>query len=82
MSPDAMEGKLNAYRGVLVSLLSILVKDDRYKPMFDELESDSQFMDGEEDPGTVPTDGFAADAATAAEIRSLIDAARERAKFR
>jgi hypothetical protein len=82
MSPDAMEGKLNAYRGVLVSLLSILVKDDRYKPMFDELESDSQFMDGEEDPGTVPTDGFAADAAKAAEIRSLIDAARERAKFR
>lgn len=82
MTPDAMEGKINAYRGILVSLLSIVVNDERYKAMFDELENDTMFMDGEEDPGIVPTDGFAVDAVAAAEIRSLIDAARARAKHR
>lgn len=82
MTPEAMEGKLNAYRGVLISLLSILVKDHRYKAMFDELEADTLFMDGEEDPGIIPSDGFAIDAVAADEIRSLIEAARARAGFR
>jgi hypothetical protein len=82
MTPEAMEGKLNAYRGVLISLLSLLVNDEKYKPLFDELENDAQFQDGEEDPGTIPSEGYATDAAAAAEIRSLIDAARARSKYR
>lgn len=82
MTPEAMEGKLNAYRGVLISLLSILIKDEKYAAMFDELEADTLFMDGEEDPGIIPSDGFAIDTVAADEIRSLIDAAKARARHR
>ncbi|MBL0373204.1 hypothetical protein JJB09_14300 [Rhizobium sp. KVB221] len=82
MTPEMMEAKINAYRGVLIGLLSVLVKDERYTALFDELEADGMFMDGEEDPGIVPSEGFAVDAAAAAEIRSLVDTARERARFR
>ena len=82
MSPEAMEGKLNAYRGVLISLLSVLVDDEKFRPLFEELDNDTIFQDGEEDPGTIPSEGYATDAAAAAEIRSLIDAAKARAKYR
>lgn len=44
--------------------------------MLEQLYNARQVMDGKKHPDTVPTDGFAADAAAAAEIHSLIDAAR------
>ena len=82
MNPHEMEARLNAHREVLISLLSALVHDERYAAIFDELQRDTQFMDGEEDPGIVPSKAYASETHAADEIRLLLDAARARGKAR
>ncbi|CAN7665299.1 hypothetical protein [Rhizobium sp. LjRoot254] len=82
MNPHEMEARLNAHREVLITLLTALVHDERYADIFDELHRDTQFMDGEEDPGIVPSKAFASETHAADEIRRLLEAARTRSKAR
>jgi len=82
MNPHEMEARLNAHREVLITLMSALVHDDRYADIFKELQHDAQFMDGEEDPGVMPSKAFASETHAADEIRLLLEAARARSKAR
>jgi hypothetical protein len=82
MNPHEMEARLNAHREVLITLLSALVHDERYADIFEELNRDTQFMDGEEDPGIIPSKAFASETQAADEIRRLLEAARTRSKAR
>jgi hypothetical protein len=82
MNPYEMEARLNAHREVLIALLSALVHDQRYATVFEELHHDTQFMDGEEDPGIIPSKAYASETHAADEIRRLLEAARMRSKAR
>ena len=82
MDSHEMEARLNAHREVLISLMSALVHDERYFAIFEELQRDTVFMDGEEDPGIVPTRAYASETHAAEEIRTLLEAARARGRAR
>jgi len=75
-----MEARLNAHREVLISLMASMMAEGRYARVFDELQQDAIFRDGEEDPGIVPSKAFASEAHAADEIARLLDAARARAR--
>lgn len=80
MNVHEMEARLNAHREVLISLMASMMADGRHTRIFDELEQDSVFVDGEEDPGIVPSKAFASEAHAADEISRLLEAARARAR--
>lgn len=75
-SAEDHEGRLNAHRELLVSLLAILAGKDKDALRF--LEMQAAAPDGEEDPGVVPTPAFAAGNAMAEEIRGILRTASER----
>ena len=79
MNNHELEARLNAHREVLISLMASMMADGRHMRVFDELQQDAIFRDGEEDPGIVPTKAFASEAHAADEIARLLDAARARA---
>ena len=80
MNIHEMEARLNAHREVLISLMASMMAEGRHARVFDELEQDAVFRDGEEDPGIVPSKAFASEAHAADEIARLLDAARARAR--
>lgn len=80
MNPQELEARLNAHREVLITLMAALIHDGRYGKAFEEIEEETVFMDGEEDPGIVPSQAFATEAHAADEIRHLLEAARARAQ--
>ncbi|MBR0557941.1 hypothetical protein J5J10_19805 [Ciceribacter sp. L1K23] len=75
---EELEGRLNAQREVLISLLAMIMKD-RPPPDLRWLEDDAVPRNGEEDPGVVPSVAFATQGAMATEMRAILDAARSRA---
>lgn len=79
MNSHEMEARLNAHREVLISLMASMMAEGRHERVFDELQQDAVFRDGEEDPGIVPSKAFASEAHAADEIARLLDAARARA---
>jgi hypothetical protein len=79
MNAHELEARLNAHREVLISLMASMMAESRHAKVFDELQQDAIFRDGEEDPGIVPTKAFASEAHAADEIARLLDAARARA---
>lgn len=79
MNGQELEARLNAHREVLISLMASMMADPRHAKVFDDLQQDAIFRDGEEDPGVVPTRAFAAEVHAADEIAKLLDAARARA---
>ena len=79
MHAHELEARLNAHREVLISLMASMMAEGRYVKVFDELQQDAVFRDGEEDPGVVPTKAFASETHAADEIARLLDAARARA---
>ena len=79
MNVHELEARLNAHREVLISLMASMMAESRYAQVFDELQQDAVFRDGEEDPGIVPSKAFASEAHAADEIARLLDAARARA---
>jgi hypothetical protein len=81
MNAHELEARLNAHREVLISLMASMLAEGRYASVFDELEQDAIFRDGEEDPGVVPSKAFASEAHAADEIARLLDAARARAQL-
>ena len=79
MNVHELEARLNAHREVLISLMASMMAESRYVRVFDELQQDAVFRDGEEDPGIVPSKAFASEAHAADEIAKLLEAARARA---
>ena len=61
MNAHELEARLNAHREVLISLMASMMADHRYEKVFDDLQEDAVFRDGEEDPGIVPTKAFASE---------------------
>ena len=80
MDVHEMEARLNAHREVLISLMASMMADGHHERVFDDLQQDAVYVDGEEDPGILPSEAFASEAHAADEISRLLDAARARAK--
>jgi hypothetical protein len=80
MNLHEFEARLNAHREVLISLMASMLAGGRHDKLFEELEQDSVYSGGEEDPGIVPSKAFASEAHGAEEISRLLEAARARAK--
>lgn len=75
-----IEGKLNAHREILVSLLAaVMMGPDTVAGIVQNLEQDVFPTDGAEDPGLTPSAGYASGAEKSDEIRAILAAARERA---
>lgn len=80
LSDEEYEGRLNAHRELLTSLLSTLAAMD--PRLLSSLEEETAVLDGEEDPGVMPSAAFAAANAMSEETRSILRAAAERASSR
>jgi hypothetical protein len=81
LTPQELEGRLNAHREVLVELLSAMIGGEVTITSFlRRLRDDATFKDNEEDPGLLPEGAFAIENAAAREVRSILDAARARAE--
>jgi hypothetical protein len=78
MTMEELEGRLSAQREVLIAFLAAYLGGDR-QTLSARLRDETIFMDGEEDPGIVPSEAFAFEAARSAEIRSILRAAQARA---
>ncbi|WP_209427196.1 hypothetical protein [Pararhodobacter sp. SW119] len=75
MSPPELEGRLNGQREVLAVLLAQMMAqagDDTAR----RIESLLEISDHQEDPGAVPDPAFAIEAASALEVRLLLERAR------
>ncbi|MDF1609368.1 hypothetical protein PZ897_14380 [Hoeflea sp. YIM 152468] len=74
MSAVEIEGRLIAQRHVLQWLLLHVVKHDvDVGALLTELDERWSLADAQEDPGAVPTSGFAVFSATMAEMRLLLE---------
>lgn len=78
MTMEELEGRLSAQREILISFLAAYLSGSR-ETLDARLKDEATFMDGEEDPGIVPSESFAFEAARAAEIRAILKAAKIRA---
>lgn len=75
-----IEGKLNAHREILVSLLAAAITGpEAVAGILDNLEQELLPTDGSEDPGLTPSAGYASGAEKSDEIRAILAAAKERA---
>ncbi|MDH6268907.1 hypothetical protein M2360_004326 [Rhizobium sp. SG_E_25_P2] len=79
MDADELERRLNAHREVLTALVAALARGDG-GDILERLAQETLFMNGQEDPGVLPSEAFALEQAHADEIRRIVDAARQRAK--
>lgn len=75
-----LRGRLNAHRELLIELTSLLMAERGRVPAGAQggPGDDLAVYDQEEDPGVIPTDGFAEQAEFASEVRAIFDAARAR----
>ncbi|MCJ9750874.1 hypothetical protein MOV61_09115 [Neorhizobium sp. BETTINA12A] len=81
LTPQELEGRLNAHREVLIELLSAMIGGEVTITSFlRRLRDDATFKDNEEDPGLLPEGAFAIENAAAREVRSILGAARARAE--
>ncbi|PZU84378.1 MAG: hypothetical protein DI528_14500 [Shinella sp.] len=77
---QAIEGRLNAHREILVSLLAAaMMSPEALTDMVRSLEQDVLTPDGAEDPGLTPSAGYASGVERSDEIREILVTARERA---
>lgn len=77
MTIEELEGRLSAQREILITFLAAYLSDD-HDSLTGKLRDETMFMDGEEDPGAVPSEAYAFEAARADEIRSILRAAQAR----
>lgn len=77
MTMEELEGRLSAQREILIAFLAAYLGGD-HDNLTARLRDESVFMDGEEDPGAVPSEAFAFEAARSDEIRSILKAAQAR----
>ncbi len=74
----AFEGRLLAHRRLLVEFLRRL-PEDRFLDLMDWMDERTQFVDGQEDPGAVPSPGIELELSGADEfmmIKRLAEAKR------
>ncbi|WP_137157596.1 hypothetical protein [Rhizobium sp. FKL33] len=79
MDADELERRLNAHRDVLTTIVAALARNGQTEILY-HLAPETQFMNGQEDPGVLPSEAFALEHAHADEIRRIVDAARLRAE--
>jgi hypothetical protein len=77
MTIEELEGRLSAQREILIAFLAAYLSGDS-KTLSARLRDETVFMDGEEDPGVVPSEAFAFEEARSAEIRAILGAAQAR----
>lgn len=76
-----IEGRLNAHREILVSLLAAAINGpEAVSAIVLSLGEDVLPKDGAEDPGLTPSAGYASGAEKADEIRAILSAANARAE--
>ncbi|MDR6817275.1 hypothetical protein J2X76_002448 [Neorhizobium sp. 2083] len=81
LTPQELEGRLNAHRELMIELLSAMIGGEITITSFlRRLRDDATFKDNEEDPGLLPDGAFAIENSAAREVRSILDAARARAQ--
>jgi hypothetical protein len=81
MPPEELEGRLNAHRELMIDLIAAMIGGELTTTRFvQRLRDDATFKDNEEDPGFSPDGAFAIENAMAREVRSVLEAARARAK--
>ncbi|MEN3147616.1 hypothetical protein ABCW43_09895 [Neorhizobium sp. IRAMC:178] len=81
LTPQELEGRLNAHRELLIELLSAMIGGEVTITSFlRRLRDDATFKDNEEDPGLLPDGAFAIENSAAREVRSILEAARARAE--
>lgn len=81
MARQEIEGRLNAHREILVSLLAAAINGpEAVSGMVRSLGEDVLPKDGAEDPGLTPSAGYASGAEKADEIRAILSAANDRAE--
>jgi hypothetical protein len=79
MSADELEARLSAQRRVLRwLLLKVVASEADYQDLVASLDESFPPQDGQEDPGAVPTEAFAGFAASAAEIRAILEPVKAR----
>lgn len=80
MTPEQLEGRLNAHRELMIEMLSAMIGGEITITAFlRQLRDDATFKDNEEDPGVMPDGAFAIENAAAREMRAILEAARARA---
>jgi hypothetical protein len=77
---EALEGRLMAQRKLIALLVAELDRDGRADRLWAFLDERSQFQDGEEDPGVVPSGALATEGAVSDEVRLIAEAARRYAR--
>lgn len=77
LSPFEIEGTLNGQREVLTLILAHLIRQHD-EAFLHDIEERLSPTNQQEDPGAVPTAAFAVEAASAREIKRLLDDARAR----
>lgn len=81
MTPEELEGRLNAHRELLIELLAAMIGGEVTITAFlQRLRDDATFKDNEEDPGIMPEEAFAIENSAAREVRAILEAARARAE--
>ncbi|PYE26790.1 hypothetical protein C8J32_102409 [Rhizobium sp. PP-CC-3A-592] len=80
-SPDQIDGRLNAYRRLLIGLMTHVARDADGRQMLEAMARETEIVaDHEEDPGVIPDEGFAGQNLAEEEIRAIITAALTRAE--
>ncbi|MEA3534228.1 hypothetical protein [Rhizobium sp. CC-YZS058] len=82
-APETLDGRLNAYRRLLVGLFTQLAEREDGRALIDAILADTETVaDHEEDPGVLPDRGFAGQEIANAEIQAVLKAALTRAEAR
>ena len=80
-SSDQIDGRLNAYRRLLIGLMTHVARDANGRELLETMARDTEIVaDHEEDPGVLPDEGFAGQRLADDEIRSIIMTALTRAE--
>jgi hypothetical protein len=80
-SPELVDARLNAYRRLLIGVMTHMAADEAGRKMLESIARDTETVaDHEEDPGVMPDAGFAAQNHTDEEIRTIIATALTRAE--
>lgn len=75
------EGRLNAHREILISLVTEALLTPGGSPyLLRNLEQEVLLRDGSEDPGATPSAGLARGNEKSQEIREILETAKERAQ--
>lgn len=75
-----LRGRINAHRELLIELTALLIAERGRVPAGAQggPGEDLAVYDQEEDPGVIPTEGFAEEAEFASEVRAIFEAAQAR----